>query len=77
MYSEPYSGDRVPEAIDSAGFDAVIIRGMSDVPLVLSVYPDGALFHEAPDLWGKETYETEEIVPERLGPAAGDFRNSS
>lgn len=74
MYSESYSGGHVPEAIDAAGFDAVVIRGKSDVPLVLSVYPDGALFHEAPDLWGKETYETEEIVTQRYGPAAGDFK---
>ncbi len=74
MYSESYSGGRVPEAIDAAGFDAVVIRGKSNVPLVLSIYPGGALFHEAPDLWGKETYETEDIVPERFGPAAGDFK---
>jgi len=74
IYSESYSGGRVPEAIDAAGFDAVVIRGKSDVPLVLSVYPDGALFHQAPDLWGKDTYETEDLVPERFGPAAGDFK---
>jgi aldehyde:ferredoxin oxidoreductase len=74
MYSESYSGGRVPEAIDAAGFDAVVIRGKSEIPLALSIYPGGALFYEAPDLWGKETYETEEIVPERFGPAAGDFK---
>lgn len=74
IYAESYSGGRVPEAIDATGFDAVVIHGKSDVPLVLSIYPDGALFHEAPDLWGKETYDTENIVPERFGPAAGDFK---
>jgi aldehyde:ferredoxin oxidoreductase len=74
LYSESYSGGRVPEAIDAAGFDAVVIRGKSETPMVLSIYPGGALFHEAPDLWGKETYETEDVVPERFGPAAGDFK---
>jgi aldehyde:ferredoxin oxidoreductase len=74
IYSESYSGGRVPEAIDAAGFDAVVISGKSSVPLVLSIYPGGALFHEALDLWGKETYETEDIVPERFGPAACSFK---
>ena len=74
LYSESYSGGRVPEVLDAAGFDAVVIRGKSNVPMVLSVYPGGALFHEAPDLCGKETYETEKIVPERYGPAAGPFK---
>jgi aldehyde:ferredoxin oxidoreductase len=74
LYSESYSGGRVPEAVDAAGFDAVVIRGKSSIPLVLSVYPGGALFHEAADLWGKETYETEDLVSERFGPTAGNFK---
>ena len=42
----------MPEAIDAAGFDAVVIRGKSKAPMVLSIYPGGALFHDLPYCFG-------------------------
>jgi aldehyde:ferredoxin oxidoreductase len=67
LYSESYSGGKAPEAIDSAGYDAVIISGKSKAPTVLSIHPEGVTFHDAGDIWGKETYETEDILLERFG----------
>jgi len=37
FYSESYSGGKVPEAIDSTGFDAIVIQGQSDEPTVLAI----------------------------------------
>ena len=65
FYSESYSGGKVPEAIDSTGFDAIVIRGTSANPKVLAIHPGGVDFHDAGDLWGKETYETEDTVLEK------------
>lgn len=59
-YSESYSGGKVPEAIDSAGFDAIVIRGIAKAPTALSIHPDGCDFFDAEDLWGADTYRTEE-----------------
>ncbi|MDO9567317.1 MAG: aldehyde ferredoxin oxidoreductase family protein [Candidatus Desulfaltia sp.] len=67
LYSESYSGGRVPEAIDSTGFDAIVIMGKSKKPAVLEIHPEGAVFHDAGDIWGMETYEAEDAVNQRFG----------
>lgn len=67
FYSESYSGGKTPEAIDATGFDAIVIQGVSSVPTVLQINPDSVTFHETPDLWGKETYETEKIALKKFG----------
>lgn len=59
LYSESYSGGKTPEAIDAAGYDAVIFKGCAKQPVAVTVHPEGADFHEAGDLWGKDAYETE------------------
>jgi len=59
FYAESYSGGKVPEAIDRAGFDAVVIEGASDKPVALTVHPDGCVFHDASSMWGMETYDAE------------------
>ncbi|MBF0530422.1 MAG: aldehyde:ferredoxin oxidoreductase, partial [Deltaproteobacteria bacterium] len=66
LYAESYSGGKVPEAIDSTGYDAIIIHGQSAAPIVLEIHPGEVLFHEAGDLWGRETYETEDEALKRF-----------
>ncbi len=66
FYSESYSGGKVPEAIDSAGYDAIIITGKAKKPVVISVHPDGANFFDATDLWGKDSFETEKEAVEKF-----------
>ena len=66
IYSESYSGGRVPEAIDACGFDALVISGRSSSPLVLYIHPDGAEFHPAGELWGQDTYASEELLRRRF-----------
>ena len=59
FYSESYAGGKAPEAMDEAGFDAIVIKGQSAGPLALSISPDGAVFHDAGGLWGMDTHEAE------------------
>ena len=74
FYSESYSGGKVPEAIDSTGFDAIVIQGRAVDPVVLGIHPDEVVFHDAGDLWGKETYETEDEVIKRYSQSGQDFK---
>jgi aldehyde:ferredoxin oxidoreductase len=67
FYSESYSGGKVPEAIDAAGFDLIVISGRSESPAVLKVSPAGAQFYDAGDIWGMETYAAEDALHERFG----------
>jgi aldehyde:ferredoxin oxidoreductase len=53
--------------MDAAGYDALVIRGKSKNPVVLEVHPGGVLFHEAGNLWGMDTHETERRLLERFG----------
>lgn len=74
LYAESYSGGKVPEAIDSAGFDAVVFKGRAARPAVVSVHPDGADFFDAGDLWGADTYRTEEEVKNRFAVNREGYR---
>lgn len=75
FYAESYSGGKVPEAIDSAGYDAVIFCGKSDQPTVVSVHPDGAEFFPADDLWGADTYTAEQEALRRFSVKSEAFSN--
>ncbi len=72
LFCESYCGGKTPDAIDTAGFDAVVIRGRAAAPTVLVVHPGGAEFHPAGDIWGMETYAAEEAIRERF--AKPDYR---
>lgn len=58
-YAESYSGGRVPEAIDATGFDAIVFRGRAERPTAVRIHPEGAEFHDATRIWGKDALETE------------------
>jgi len=70
FYSESYAGGKVPEAIDSSGFDAIVVTGKSKSPAVIIIKPEGVEFHDASDIWGMETHETEDTVNRKFGKGA-------
>jgi aldehyde:ferredoxin oxidoreductase len=67
LYSESYSGGKAAESISRTGYDAVIIQGASPAPVFLEISDEGVKFHPAGDLWGQDTYATEDAVIERIG----------
>ena len=62
FYGESYAGGTVAEYMAKAGYDAIIIRGASDKPVWLDISDAGVGFNDAQDLWGLDTYETEDRV---------------
>lgn len=73
LYAESYSGGRVPEAIDAAGFDAIVLHGRAETPCVLAIHPEGVDFHDAGELWGMETYAAERAAVARFAPNREGF----
>lgn len=73
-YTESYSGGKVPEAIDAAGYDAVIITGKGNTPTVLTITPERVMFHDAPELWGTDTIMAEELAVENYAEENSDYR---
>jgi len=50
-----------------AGFDHVVITGKSESPVYLWIHDGAAELRDASSIWGKTTYETEEILQKQLG----------
>jgi len=67
IYSESYAGGHAADPMSRAGYDAVILEGASDKPVYVEISDQEVVFHEAGHLWGKDTYETEDIVKEEIG----------
>ncbi|HKK91078.1 MAG TPA: aldehyde ferredoxin oxidoreductase family protein [Desulfobacteraceae bacterium] len=67
FYGESYSGGRAASAMSKAGYDFIIIKGAAESPVWLEISDREVLFHTADDLWGKDTYETEDLVKEKCG----------
>jgi len=61
-YSESYSGGKAAEYMSTAGFDAVMVNGASAAPIWLEVCNEKVFFHLADDLWGLDTFQTEDRV---------------
>ncbi len=67
LYAESYSGGKAAESISRTGYDAVVIRGISREPVFVEISDETVRFHPARDLWGLDTYDTEDQVLKRIG----------
>ncbi len=59
--------------IKRAGFDALIVEGVSDKPVYLWITDGECEIRDATHLWGKTVKETEETVREELGQARAEL----
>jgi aldehyde:ferredoxin oxidoreductase len=66
IFSESYSGGRVAEPMSRTGYDAFILEGSSDKPVWIEISNQKVIFRDAKDLWGKDTYFTEDEVLKRV-----------
>lgn len=72
FFGESYSGGSLAIPMSKTGYDAIMIDGASDKPVWLEIGDSDVVFHDASDLWGKETFETEIEVKRRVNdPKAG------
>lgn len=60
-------GGHFPLMLKSSGFDHVVITGRSAHPVYLKIDNDGVAILPADDLWGKDTYETVDLLRQRHG----------
>ena len=50
-----------------AGFEAVVVRGKADSPVVIWINDDQVELKDAENLWGKDTFETADALKSELG----------
>ncbi|MHA1230160.1 MAG: aldehyde ferredoxin oxidoreductase family protein, partial [Candidatus Helarchaeota archaeon] len=60
-------GGNFGNAIKKSGYDAIFITGESKNPVYLLIGKEKNELIDANDLWGKDVFETEEILRERYG----------
>ncbi len=62
LWGEANCGGSFGPALKFAGFDGVVVTGRAETPQVLWIEEGRAWLEPASDLWGKDTYETTEIL---------------
>ncbi len=66
IFSESYSGGKVAESMSRTGYDGFIFEGGSVEPLWVEISDQKVIFQDAKDLWGRDTYLTEDEVLRRV-----------
>jgi aldehyde:ferredoxin oxidoreductase len=65
--SDSHSGGYFPAELKFAGFDGVIIKGRSPKPVHLAIKDGKAELRDASHLWGKDVFETTDLVVRESG----------
>ncbi|MFX1453216.1 MAG: aldehyde ferredoxin oxidoreductase family protein, partial [Promethearchaeota archaeon] len=66
IWGEGTSGGTFCISLRNSGFDAIVITGKSKNPMYLYIHDEIIEFKSAKEIWGKDTYETQEIIKSEL-----------
>jgi aldehyde:ferredoxin oxidoreductase len=66
-FGEAEAGGFWGPELKKAGFDAIIIKGVANSPVYISIIDGDIKIHDATHLWGKLTAEVESKIQEELG----------
>jgi aldehyde:ferredoxin oxidoreductase len=67
LLGESYSSGFWCIELKKAGYDALVVKGKADKPIYLYIEDDEIHFINALHLWGKTTWETEDLICRDLG----------
>ena len=66
-FSDSNSGGHFGPEVKYAGYDQIIFKGAADTPAYLSIDDEEVVLKDGSHLWGKDVWETEEIIRKELG----------
>jgi aldehyde:ferredoxin oxidoreductase len=67
LWGESTTGGNFPFRLKGIGYDGILITGKSDTPVYLLVKGDKAEIKDASHLWGKDSYETQDLINKEVG----------
>jgi len=70
-YGDGNTGSWAAVNIRKAGYDALIIEGKAPTPVIIQIKNKTCEFLDAKDLWGKNSFETEEKLRKKFSKLAG------
>ncbi len=66
-WGEATSGGQFPFRLKGSGYDGILVSGKSDAPVYLRVKDGAAEIADASHLWGKDIYQTQQLVEAEMG----------
>lgn len=66
-WGDSNSGGFFGPAIKRAGYDAIFVTGISEKPVYLYIDQDSLKLMDASEIWGKDAFETEDLLKEKHG----------
>ena len=67
FWGEATTGGVFPFRLKASGFDGIFITGRSDKPVYLYINDGSTEIRDAAHLWGKDSYQTQEILKKEIG----------
>jgi len=67
IWGQASCGGNFGPELKRCGYDGIIFKGKAAEPVYLLIAEDSAQILPAPDLWGKDAYETTDVLKERHG----------
>ncbi len=67
IWGQASCGGNFGPELKRCGYDGIIFKGTAAEPVYLLIAEDSAQILPAPDLWGKDAYETTDVLKERHG----------
>lgn len=65
-WGEANAGGHFAPEMKYCGFDAIIFEGQAESPVYLNLHDDGYEIRDAKHLWGKDVWETDDLLKEEL-----------
>ena len=70
LWGEATTGGSFPFRLKGIGYDGIMITGKAEKPVYLFIKGGNAEIKDAAHLWGKDTYETQEVIDKEVGEKA-------
>ena len=70
LWGEATTGGNFPFRLKGIGYDGILITGKANTPVYLLVKGDKAEIKDASHLWGKDSYETQDLIDKEVGGKA-------
>lgn len=67
VWGESNAGGQWAAVLKYAGYDALVIQGRAEAPVYLLIDDDTVEFRNASSLWGKDVWQTEDIIAREMG----------
>lgn len=67
IYGDSNAGGHFGPELKFAGYDFIVLEGCANYPVYLSICDDKVELRDADHLWGKGTFETEDILQKEIG----------